>query len=446
MRFAACLFGACLYLLFMLLRLHAPHTYEALLRATDAIPNAKPFGDLGSILQAGACWRAGVNVYGPSACMHGGVYNYSPFLLRAAYFHIGPQDLDAGGLLLGGVFIAAFSLLPAPRSRAELMLRVMAMGSGTVIYALESANFDVVVFLLTLLGILLLLANRWAALAGYAVFLLAAACKFYPAALLALVVRERRAVVLGAALLVAVAGGLYLLMFASGTEAAISILPAGLPFRGVFGSLNLVFGLELLRNLPVLTLEPDVPQYFAAVDRPHVEMSIELATRCLTVLAIFCAALLAPRYTAALRGLDARRGLFFMAGAMVIVFCFFAAQNLDYRGVFLLFTLPGLWAMAGAASGSLRRGLAVLLGFIMVLLWEGFFRNFAASLGMLLLGPERAVYPEIAFWLVRECLWWWVAVQLAAFIVCFLRTALAGLRPQMLDGAKSNAFSAAGRV
>src|SRR6202140_652993 len=244
--------------------------------------------------------------------MHGGVYNYSPFLLRAAYFSIGPQDQSFLGMLLGAACILAFSWLPAPESRAELWFRIAAVCSGTVIYALESSNFDVVVFLLTLSGVLLLLANRWAALTGYVVFLLAAACKFYPLVLLALAVRERFVQMLTVVMLAAAAGGLFMLHFAHGTAAAISILPGGLPFRGVFGALNIPFGLVLLPYLPVLTLEPNVPQYFAALDRPYAEIFIELATRCLTILAMIVAFVTAPCYADVLRDLDPRSALFFM--------------------------------------------------------------------------------------------------------------------------------------
>ena len=313
----------------------------------------------------------GGNVYVPSACMHGGVYNYSPFLLRAAYC-------------------------------------------------------------------LLLLANRWAALTGYVVFLFAAACKFYPLVLLALAVRERFVQMLTVVMLAAAAGGLFMLHFAHGTAAAISILPGGLPFRGVFGALNIPFGLVLLPYLPVLTLEPNVPQYFAALDRPYAEIFIELATRCLTILAMIVAFVTAPCYADVLRDLDPRSALFFMTGAVVIVFCFFFAQNLDYRGVFLLLTLPGGWGMAAKASGSVRHRLIMLLAFTMVVLWEGFFRNFTAQVGVIVLGPKQAVYPEIVFWLLRECLWWWIVVQLGAFIICFLRASLIRLQDEVMIGLKSN--------
>jgi hypothetical protein len=35
------------------------------------------------------------------------------------------------------------------------------------------------------------------------------------------------------------------------------------------------------------------------------------------------------------------------------------------------------------------------------------------------------VYPQIAYWLLREGLWWWIVIQLLALIICFLRESLA---------------------
>jgi hypothetical protein len=45
------------------------------------------------------------------------------------------------------------------------------------------------------------------------------------------------------------------------------------------------------------------------------------------------------------------------------------------------------------------------------LLWEAVFR--AAVRGV---SPH---YPLFLFWVFRECLWWWVAVQFTAMILCF---------------------------
>lgn len=69
LRYGVSVSALLLYAVFILLRLNAPHAYEALLLHSDAMPNANPFSDLGAILQAGACWRD-VMCQAP-ACMAG---------------------------------------------------------------------------------------------------------------------------------------------------------------------------------------------------------------------------------------------------------------------------------------------------------------------------------------------------------------------------------------
>jgi len=413
-RFGPSLAALLLYAFCLLLWRENHTAYETLLRWYDFMTNAVPYSDLGAILQAGACWRQGVDVYQPSACMHGGVYNYAPLLLRAAWLGLGPADRAMGGLMIGGVFLAGCTLLPPPRTWGQTLLRGLALCSGVVMYALESANFDVLMFLLCLAGVRLLLLTPWRlGLLGYALFALGGALKFYPAVLLALALRESRKQFATIAGLVALAGGLYLWRYGQGTLTALAMLPEGLPFRGVFGAVNLPFGLALLRFLPVLTLEPDVPQFFAAMQQPYAAAYIIIAARLLTVAALYSAAAMVPRFDAARRALPAPERLFLAAGAGLLAFCFFVAQNLDYRAIYLLFTLPGLALMARLPEAP-RRAILLLTAAEIVLLWEAFFRH-AAATGL--------VGGQIAVWLLRECLWWFVVVRLTAIAFGELRDA-----------------------
>jgi hypothetical protein len=433
LRFGASATAALVYALFAGLWFWARRCYHALLGGWDAMPNARPFGDLGSILQAMRCWRDGVNVYAPSVCMHGGLYNYSPFLLRAVYLGLGPQDLMAGGLLYGVVLILAFSALPLAKSWAEMWVRTFGICSATVVFGLESANIDILLFVLTVAGVWMLLAGRWMALLGYALFMLLAACKFYPVALLGLAVRERPVVLLGVVALTVMAAVVFFLHFAHGTAAAMGILPGGLPFVCVFGAMNIPFGLMLLRFLPVLTLAPSVPQFFAAVSHPQAALWVGMGTRLVSVAGLAAGYLIAPRYRVVMRAMEHPRQLFFMAGAILTVFCFFAAQNLSYRAVFLLLLLPGAWDIAVARYG--RWWLAGIL----LLLWEPLFREHVTVWSKMLLGPVWGVIPQIVYWFLREGLWWWIVIQLLALIICFWREAAARfmMRIAPLDSVRS---------
>jgi hypothetical protein len=120
--------------------------YEFFTRIPDGVAKPHPFVDLRAILQGGACWRAGVNVYTPSACLDGGVFNYSPLLLRAALLPIGPWDTLAGGVLFCLAYMAALARLPPPAGHREFWLRLAASFSPAAYYALEQGNLDVAIF------------------------------------------------------------------------------------------------------------------------------------------------------------------------------------------------------------------------------------------------------------------------------------------------------------
>jgi hypothetical protein len=302
-----------------------------------------------------------------------------------------------------------------------MLVRTLGICSATVVFGLASANIDILLFVLTLAGVWLLLAGRWMALFGYVLFMLLAACKFYPVALLGLVVRERPRVLLGVTALTVTAGAVFLRHFGQGSVAALDILPSGLPFLYVFGAMNIPFGLMLLRFFPVLTLAPNTPQFLSAVSHPQAVLWVGLGTPLVSVTGLAVGYLIAPQYRLAMQAMEHRPQLFFMAGSMVIVLCFFAAQNLAYRAVFLLFLLPGAWEMAVARNGRW------LLAGILLLLWEPMFREHVTAISDMLLEPGQAVYVQIVYWLFREGLWWCVVIQLLALIICFWREAASGL-------------------
>lgn len=407
------LVAAGLYLVFIVLWKTNHAAYMVLQRTADFVSDPVLFSDLNAILQAAACAHQGVNVYVASACMHGGVYNYSPFFL-----HLGTGIVPAArmplGLCFGALFLVTSSLLPPARAGWPVALRAAALCSGVAVWALETANLDCVLFALCVLGLCLVLAGRAFGFAGYALFALGGALKFYPAVLLALSLREGRVRFAIIALVLAGGGAVFLACYGQGVLTALAMLPAGLPFRGVFGAVNFPFGLVLLRFLPVLTLEPDAAQYLWALQQPGVTLYIVIAGRLLAVAGLYTAYRLAPGYEQPLASLPAAERLFLAAGALLIAFCFFSTQNLDYRAIFLLLALPALQILPGVRW---------LLAAVMLLLWEGALRHVFAVLGPMLFGAH-GVYPGIVFWLFREYFWWFAIVRLAAIAIAYLRSAL----------------------
>jgi hypothetical protein len=416
-----------LYLVFAMLWREHNAAFVALEMALDFQSSPVPYTDLNAILTAAACAHQGVNVYVPSACMDGGVYNYSPFFLHLG-LGLGPAGPFSGGLLCGVLFLAAAMLLPPARGRVGLAVRSLALCSSAAVWALETANLDVLLFVLSVLGLCLLLAGRGA---GYVLFALGGALKFYPAVLLALALRESRRRFAVIAIFVAAAGAVFLWRYGQGVATALAIVPAGLPFRGLFGAIDYPLGLAMLRFEPVLTAEPSLPQISATLNLAGVRTYVVIATGLLMLVALFTSFRLAPRYAAPLMALPAPEKLFLVAGALVIALCFFVSQNLDYRAIFLLLTVPALQLWARDASGRL------LLAATLLLLWEAAIRHACSVLGPALLGGFGA-YPEIVFWMLREYAWWFVIVRLTAIVTAYLRAAV----PALLQPARAEVKAA----
>jgi hypothetical protein len=381
----------------------------------------QPFDDFGSILSAAFCWRQGVNVYLPNACMGGGIFNYSPAMLELGRLPVGPWLQFPGGMALDIGFILSWAWLPPARAWPELGARLAASCSGAVAWELAAANVDEVIFLIVLAALWCLPAHRRLQLAGYALFLLAAALKFYPAALLALMAREPVRVILLAVILCDVAGGLYFSEFRAGTAAAVAVLPGFLPFLDLFGALNLPYGLVLLHNLNNLTLLPAPAAYLAAIHRPMAMFWLHGGKLAGCVAVLIVAMLRAPARGHELRELDEVRLLCLLAGAILITFCFMATQNLNYREIFLLLALPGLAALAR------RRDDPMLLWGPVLLMWETPIRHLATTLAGAVLAGRYQVDAQVAVWLLRELLWWWFVLQLLEIIISFLRGAAASL-------------------
>jgi hypothetical protein len=402
--------------MFVLLFAVSPFLYFHLIGAFVDRPLPTPFNDLGAILTAGQCWRHGVNVYAPSACMGGGVFNYSPFMLRLSYLPLGPDQRVIGGLLLDMAFLASLALLPPDGPDMSPVFRLLAVCSPNVVFALERANFDIVMFLFVLVAVLLLRAHR-TAIAGYGLFLAAAALKFYPIVLMVLALRERPLRFLTVLAISLCCFAAYLFLFARSTGQALNILPPGLPFDDAFGAASLPFGVMLLAFQPIPRVLPDIPGDLVAIHHPFAGALFSFARFGLSLAALIWVILRARQRRFDVGHIDDERRLFLLAGCLLIAFCFFCSMNAGYRSIFLLLTLPALCLRAPTDAGKwLVRPLALA---ILLLLWETPLRLSVYAIGLAVLGPVHDVYPQAGFWLLRELLWWWVATEFVGFIAGF---------------------------
>src|SRR5262249_6092006 len=115
----------------------------------------------------------------------------SPLWLTASGIPLGVQDTGAVGWALDLMFIGSLSLLPPPQRYVELALVLAATFSTMVVFALERANADLILFMLALATGFLAERGPAARTIGYGLALLSALLKYYPIMMLVVLFRER---------------------------------------------------------------------------------------------------------------------------------------------------------------------------------------------------------------------------------------------------------------
>ena len=116
--------------------------------------------------------------------------------------------------------------------------------------------------------------------------------------------------------------------------------------------------------------------------------------------------------------------------SLLLPACFFTAQNIAYRCVYLLLAVPGLVRLRQSAGDrALRRWLGQMLSVCIVMLWEC---AIAYNIGQVLLLPSPLfaasttyMVLQLVYWMGREVLWWWlIAGFLGLAMSCLLRLPL----------------------
>jgi hypothetical protein len=385
--------------------------YEAILKWYGIVPFRFPFLDISGSLAAWECARHGADVILSNPCdvLHRG-YNYSPLWMTAAGIPLGVADTTVVGWSLDLLFLLALSLLPPPRRVFEFLLVLAATLSTMVVFALERANPDILLFLLAL-GLGLLSQHRLPfRLLGYFLGLLAALIKYYPVMVLVVACRERPPI----------------------------FRLVGLAVAGLLAVFWVEYRVEIVTGLPTVAHGPYNTDLFSAQNLPFllgeaVEngagspptgriVSVGLYAILLGVCGILCVKLLRiPELRRALSSLASLERVFLVIGSAVIVGCFFAGQSIGYRGVFLLLVVPGLLALSRRSNPHIRHlglGTSVV---IVLLMWSECFR---LALNRVL---EDSNVPELLagelkmyFWLIRELGWWWTVSIMLAVLADFL--------------------------
>jgi hypothetical protein len=400
----------CLYLL------DRKELYDFILRSYGIAPFTSPFVDISSSLAAWECVRQGVDVVLANACdVLDRPYNYSPLWLAAAGIPLGIGDTPIIGWGLGLFFISSLSLLPPPKRPLELLVVLAATLSTMVVFALERANLDLLLFVFALGAGVLPPGRPASRLLSYIIILLAALLKYYPITALIIVCRERISALLSVYLIIVGLLGIFWWCYQDDILRGLPSIATGRYDTDLFAAKNLPFMLGMMAEYAAQTSR------FAAIVGSATKAGLYAAL--VGACFIVCRKLVpAPQWRAAFASLPSRDRLLLVIGSAVIAGCFFAGQSIGYRGVYLLLVIPGLLAMSRDTVREMRVLCFGNAAMIVLLMWGECLRLALYSAFEQLGIPEySATEVPFLFWLTRELCWWWVVAMMLAVIAEFLR-------------------------
>lgn len=385
---------------------HDQELYHRIVGYWSDRPRDIPFTDLHAILVQLQCARTGVDLLGagqmPVAC---GTYNYSPLLLSLSPFALDPGRSPLFGIILNCVFACSLAALPVRKSGHDMLCMTLAVLSGMTFWAVVTANLDLLIFEVAMLISALAVRSGIGRFGTYILAIAMGGVKYYPIVLMVHALRERRGLFMGLLSAGVLATGVFVIMRRSELAVSIQQLPTGTPLKVWWGSIILPKGLLGLAGRS--TESPAVPAMLVV----------------LSLLAFLAAlrqsrsAMLRERFSA----LTPWSRSLFVSGASLIVACFFAWQNLPYRGVFFLLVLPAALTLRDAAPGK-AGPFRFLPAMILFLMWQVPLSH-AVLLGMLELAFSRfaVVVVQLLIWAVMQAIWWWVITVLAALLLVYMR-------------------------
>jgi hypothetical protein len=405
--------------------------YGRILTAWMFVPWKYPFIDLAAIPLWARCWQQhGYDVYTDASWASCGIgpIIYSPLWLRLTFLPTDPAWTNWLGLSVVSAFLLSLGLLPLSRLPADRAFVVLATFSAPPVFAMERANVDLIMFLLAVGAAFCLEGTLARRILGYGLMLIGGLLKFYPLVLLALLLRERLRVLLGVGLGATAIVVTTAMVFLDELR-RLTPPPSGAPFDLMWGA----------RNIP--TGFPTVMRAFLRAAGAPARMIETLAgsqwlPAFLALLLLTAALVTALRLAgrADLRGslaaIPDRTHRFLLIGGILVVGCFFAGQNVNYRSIFLLPILPGILALTQIApSRSLRHIFTLTTASILCVLWEMTIRQTVASM----FGLPADSLPVYTVWVVKELAWWWLVTVLIAILIRFVAESQAwrDLRPAL---------------
>jgi hypothetical protein len=366
-----------------------------------------PFLDAHAILAAAECGRQGIEVYLSNPCdALGRPHAYSPLWLVIVPASLGTRATGWVGAGHGLLFILSLTVVLRPRTAGELIILGAAAVSPMTLYALERANNDLVIFLLVIGGAMLFTIPRPYRLFSYGLFVTAGLLKYYPLVLLLLAAREGRrdGLVIAAAVILPLI--FFAVPFYPELRLAAASIPAGASyFTDAFSARNLPFG-------------------FAEALSKGVARTLIAGSLLAALSGVAIARMLRTVRLLGREQLDwaSREAQFLVIGGLLVAACFFAGQNVGYRGILLLPVLSGLVCLHRSVKDrEVRRFCGQMIGAALFVMWEECFRRALHTIISPIPGEGLSSRAEVFFWVGRELVWWWLIIGLVALVSSYLR-------------------------
>lgn len=369
-----------------------------------------PFLDTETVLSGARCLRAGIDIYVANPCdTLGRVYDYSPLWMLIAKLPVTIAWGGPIGALIAMLYVGAVATFPAARTTRHQIALTLGAISTVALFAVERGNNDLILFTLAAVAAALACRSPAVRLIGYACALLAGLLKYFPMVLMALAARERPALLAVISVVATAITGLFIVLAWHDLTRALALIPTGEYMEGMFGSIQVAGAIQTIFDLPTTVIAP-----------------IRWG---MAIVALVCAARLAfrPSTVEALAALSLHERALLMAGGLLTLACFFTAQNIGYRAIHLLLTLPALLALRASGLRAFHAAPALALA----LLWSDCWRR-----GLLYAGKafDENIRDGLGFfgWAVREVCWWWLIALLAACVFSMLwRSTSLGRRPAL---------------
>lgn len=379
--------------------------YRGIIIAWGIDPFAYPFVDTDTYLSAVRCLRQGVDVYAANPCDPlQRVYDYSPLWMALTVFPMTLTWLTPFGLATDIAFLGALLLLPPGRDWRATGLITLAVLSSATLFAVERGNNDLVLFTLAAGAAVLVCKSPALRVAAYGLALLAGLLKYYPMTLMLIATRERPGRLIAVALTSVAVLALFIAITWHDLHRVLQLIPTGSPFGNMFGAVTVGAGFAQKARI--------------SPETAHVlRIAMTLAS-----LAIGAAAGLRTRAAAALVPLTELERSFLLVGALLILSCFFTAQNIGYRAVHIILILPALTALARRDGRKLFLAATIAA---LALIWGEIWRNGGLALGELIGDRKGRKIAYWATWAIREAMWWWLVTLLISCVTSLLATSTA---------------------